>query len=68
MRDNYQHSLSEEGIHHHSKFVSKENKLPFYQRFGEYVRNLFIRRNILNLNWSLQYLVSDEMISDLNVF
>ena len=69
MSYNYQHSLlARKGIHHHSKLVSKENKLPFYQGFGEYVCNLFIRWNILKLNCSLQELVSDEMISNLNVF
>jgi hypothetical protein len=45
--------LSEEGILHHSKFVSEENKLPFDQGFGQNVCNLLICGDILKLNCSL---------------
>jgi hypothetical protein len=59
--------LSEEGILQHSKFVPEEYRLPFNQGFGQNVCNLLICGNILKLNCSLLYPVSDEVIHDLNM-
>jgi hypothetical protein len=60
--------LSEEDILHHSKFISKEDKLALYQGFGENVCNLLICGDVLELDCALLNLVSDEVIPDLNMF
>jgi hypothetical protein len=59
--------LSKEGIIHHSKLVSEEDELSLYQGLGENVYQLLICRNILELDYSLQHPVSDEVVSNLNV-
>ena len=59
--------LSEEGILHHSKLVSKEDELSLDQGLGENVCQLLLCRNILNLNCSLLHYVPDEMVSNLNM-
>jgi hypothetical protein len=60
-------SLSEEGIMHHSKFVSEEHKLPFHQGFGQNMCNLLICGNILKIHCSLLDHISNEVVSDLNM-
>jgi len=60
--------LSEEGIMHHSKSVSKEHKHPFLQGLGQNIYNLLICGNIMKLHFSLLDVISNEVIFDLNMF
>jgi hypothetical protein len=59
--------LSEEGILHHSKFVSEEHKLPFNQGFGQNICNLVVCGNKMKLHYSLLDPISNEVVFDLNM-
>ena len=59
--------LSEGDILHHTKLVPEVYELCPGQRLGQNVCNLLICRDILELNHSLLYHISDEMIFDLNM-
>jgi hypothetical protein len=59
--------LSEEGILHHSKLVSEEDKLALDQWLAETFCQLLLCRNILELNYSLLHPVSNEVVPVLNV-
>jgi hypothetical protein len=59
--------LRKEGIMHHSKFVSKEHKLPFIQGFVQNIYNLLIYGNIFKLHYSLLDHIQDEVVYDLNM-
>ena len=59
--------LIEKGVFHHPHLVSEMNVLPSSQRLRENVRYLLINRNVLQLYNSSLNIVSNEVVSDLNM-
>jgi hypothetical protein len=59
--------LSEEGILHHSKYISEEYKLSFLQGLGQSICNLLICGNILKLHCSFLDPILNEVIFYLNM-
>jgi hypothetical protein len=60
--------LTEESIPHHSQLISEGYKLASSQSRSEDVCYLLISGNELKLNCSSLNIVSDEVISNLDVF